>query len=76
MKKKPLYSIGALLTEIEDKNLNLVTGLITNILFNKDDEQFNYSIKWSDMITESIVNESILHWRVQNKIWRHYGVIK
>ena len=74
--KNPLYEIGDLLTELEEKNLNLITGLITDIVYDKEYNQYNYCIKWSDMKIETVVNESILHWRVQNRIWHYYGVVK
>lgn len=76
MKKRNLYNIGDLLTEIEEKNLNLVTGIITDVVYNKEEIQYFYTIKWSDMVIESSVNESILHWRVQNKIWKLYKVLR
>lgn len=75
MKHSAIYSIGDLLTEIEDRNLELITGLITDIRYSDEDSQYNYTIKWCDMSSETMVNEAILHWRVQNGIWHHYGVL-
>lgn len=76
MKRQAIYSIGDLITELEDRNLNIVTGLITNIYYNDEDGQYSYYIKWSDMTIETLINEAIVHWRIQNDIWKLYKVLR
>ena len=74
-KFKPLFEIGDLVTEFID-GLELTNGIVTKISYNKDEQQYFYSIKWSDLNVEVSINEAIMNWRIENEIWNYYKVVK
>jgi hypothetical protein len=73
--KNPIYKIGDLFIEYVD-GLNMSSGIITGYWFDKLDDEFVYSILWSDMALETEIFESIVKWRVQNEIFIYYPVIE
>lgn len=73
--KVPIYNIGDLLVELVD-GLHLSSGVITEYWFDKLDNEFVYSIKWSDMALETELFESIIEWRIENQVFTYYKVVK
>ena len=74
-KSKPLYKVGDLVTELVD-GLNLSLGLITKVIYSKNEQEYIYLIMWNDMACETQINEFIVKWRIENKIFGYYPVVK
>ncbi len=74
-KSKPLYKVGDLVTELVD-GLNLSLGLITKVIYSKNEQEYIYLIMWNDMSCETQINEFIVKWRIENKIFGYYPVVK
>jgi hypothetical protein len=74
MDNKALYNIGDLITEIVD-GLNLSTGVICEVWYDDVDQQYVYSVMWSDMDINTQILESIMKWRIENEIFGYYKVL-
>lgn len=74
-KNKSLYQVGDLFTELVD-GLNLSFGLVTKVLYNRNDQEYVYMIMWNDMSCETQINEFIIKWRIENNIFGYYPVVK
>lgn len=73
-KFKPLFSIGDLI--VEHDGLDALSGLIVEYSYDEYIQDFLYSIKWQiNSYTEPEVQEKIIKWRVDNKIWNYYPII-
>lgn len=73
--RRPLYNVGDLLVEVVD-GIYLSTGIISDFLFDNTDDDYVYSIIWSDMAVETQIFESIIKWRIQNSIFMHYKTVE
>lgn len=74
-KLKSFYEIGDLFTEFVDC-LNLSSGIVTSVRYEKLDKQYVYSILWNDMAMETELFESVVKWRVENGIFVYYKIVK
>lgn len=74
-KSKPIYEVGDLFTELVD-GLSLSLGLVTKVLYNRNEQEYVYVIMWNDMSCETQINEFIIKWRIENNIFGYYPVVK
>jgi hypothetical protein len=74
-KGKALFQVGDLFTELVD-GLNLSLGLVTKILYDKNEQEYVYMIMWNDMSCETQISEFIIKWRIENRIFGYYPVVK
>lgn len=74
-KNKSLYQVGDLFTELVD-GLSLSLGLVTKVLYNRNEQEYVYVIMWNDMSCETQINEFIIKWRIENNIFGYYPVVK
>jgi len=74
-KSKPIYKVGDLFTELVD-GLHISFGLVTKVIYNKNEQEYIYMIMWNDMACETQIGEFIIKWRIENKIFGYYPVIE
>lgn len=71
---KPLFSVGDLI--VEHDGLDALAGLIIEYVYDDNIQDFIYSIKWQiNEYTEPDIQEKIIKWRVDNKIWEYYPIL-
>lgn len=69
-----LYQVGELVTELVD-GLTLSVGLITDVVYDKDEQEYKYKILWNDMALETEISENIMKWRIDNNVFGYYPII-
>lgn len=70
---KALYQVGELVTELVD-GLTLSVGLITEIVYDTDEQEYKYKILWNDMALETQIPENIMKWRIDNNVFGYYPI--
>lgn len=68
-----LYKVGELITELVE-GLNLSVGLIYAVNYDTEIQEYIYVVWWNDMFGQSEITESILRWRIENKIFGYFPV--